>query len=154
MAVVAMTRFPGVALFLWVALSTLAVAPAVRADSDINATLDSLYGDHQPYEDFFSALKQAVAAKDKQAVAGMVSYPFKTKISGKSVTIRSAPDFVRRYDAILTPKVVSAIEQQTYDTLFARDIGVMIGSGEVWFTGVCTDNQCAQRTVKIIAVNQ
>jgi hypothetical protein len=130
-----------------------ALAPVAHADSDINATLDSLYGEHQPYEDFFNALKQAVAAKDKQTVAGMVSYPFKTKVSGKSLTIRATPDFVARYDAIFTSKVVSAIEQQSYDSLFARDIGVMIGQGEVWFTGVCQDNQCKQRTVKIIAVN-
>jgi hypothetical protein len=148
-----MARFLRIALLFWGVLSALAALPVVQADSDISATLDSLYGDHQPYEDFFNALKQAVAAKDKHAVAGMVSYPFKTKVSGKNLAIRSAQDFVTRYDAILTPKVVSAIEQQTYDTLFARDIGVMIGSGEVWFTGVCSDSQCTQRTVKIIAVN-
>jgi hypothetical protein len=29
----------------------------------------------------------------------------------------------------------------------------MIGSGQVWFGGVCTDRQCRKHLVRIIALN-
>ena len=60
----------------------------------------------------------------------------------------------QEYDRILAAQVVAAIEAQTYATLFGRDQGVMIGSGEVWFSGICSDTACQLPTVRIIAINR
>lgn len=40
---------------------------------------------------------------------------------------------------------------QTYATLFARERGMMIGAGELWFGGTCSDPACQQPW--IIAIN-
>ncbi len=127
----------------------------VRAQSasEVNSNLDTLFGDHVPYEKFFGDLKKAVGAGDKETVASMVDYPFQARIKGKAVKIRDQKHFVADYDQIITSKVKDALAKQTYPTLFANWQGVMIGDGEVWFNGVCGDDSCKQQTVRIIAVN-
>ena len=114
-------------LFLWIALAMSAAGPvAAQSDEATSARLDALFGAHEPYRAFLAALKDA-ASKD---------------------------EFARRYDELFTPAVVAAVEQQTYATLFANAEGVMIGNGEVWFSGICADATCSDASVKIIAVNQ
>lgn len=125
---------------------------AAQTEAEVNARLDGLFGDHKPYRAFFSDLKAAVAAGNKQAVAAMVAYPLTVKTGGTAVTLRAAPDLVARYDQVVTARVVAAVRKQTFETLFARDTGIMIGDGEIWFSGICSDNACQRRTVKIIAV--
>jgi hypothetical protein len=148
-----MIRYVQVLLItLCVALVTL---PAMaQSDAEVSKTLDSLFGDHKPYQAFLAELQKAVAAVDKPAVAGMVGYPLKTKMAGKPTTLHNAQEFTGRYDALMTAKVTAAIKGQAYAKLFANAQGVMIGDGEVWFSGICSDTACAKQTVKIIAVNQ
>ncbi|MET3579058.1 cyclopropane fatty-acyl-phospholipid synthase-like methyltransferase [Mesorhizobium robiniae] len=119
-----------------------------QSAKEMDQTLDDLYGAHGPYHAFFETLKKAVAGNDKGAVASMVEYPFKARINGKAVTIRDAAHFAADYDKVFTAKVKGAVSNQTYPKLFANWQGVMIGDGEVWFSGIGDNN-----TVKIIAVN-
>ncbi len=121
--------------------------------AEVNSNLNSLFGDHKPYEEFFAKLKKAVADGDKETVASMIDYPFQARLKGKAVKIRDQKHFVADYDQVVTAKVKDAVAKQTYPTLFANWQGVMIGDGEVWFNGICSDNSCKQQTVRIIAVN-
>lgn len=127
------------------------IAPATAAAqtaADVDASLDGLFGAHQPYHAFFDALKKAVAADDKAAVAAMVDYPFQARIDGKAIELRDAAHFIADYDKIVTAKVKDAVARQTYAALFANWQGVMIGDGEMWFSGVGDAN-----VIKITAIN-
>lgn len=137
---------------LFIGLAGIVTAQA-RSAEEMNATLDDLYGDHAPYHAFFEKLKKAVAENDKKAVASMVDYPFMARIDDRAVTIRDAAHFVADYDKVFTTKVKRAVSNQTYPSLFANWQGIMIGDGEVWFSGICSDESCKQQAVKIIAVN-
>lgn len=133
----------------------LAIAPlpggVARAETaeQVDARLDDLFGAHAPYRQFLTALQDAVAAGEREAVAGMVDYPLTTQIDGDRVAVDDEAAFLTHYDAIMTPKITDAIAAQTYATLFANAQGVMIGDGEVWFAGVGDDEM-----VKVIAINQ
>lgn len=116
--------------------------------SEMNQQLDQLFGSHEPYHAFFSKLQKAVAADDKETVASMIDYPFATRIGGKAIKIRDAKHFIADYDKVITSKVKAAVAKQRYEDLFANWQGVMIGDGEVWFSGVDEKN-----TIKIIAIN-
>jgi hypothetical protein len=141
-------------LALVMALAMAAAAPALaQSDQETSGRLDALFGAHEPYEAFLATLKDAVAARDKRAVAAMIAYPLETRIAGARVTLGSAEDLVRRYDRLFTPPVVAAIEGQTYATLFATAEGVMVGDGELWFSGICAGEACSEVSVKVIAVN-
>jgi hypothetical protein len=139
---------------VWILLAmSLAVCgggAGVRAQTaaGVDSSLDALFGSHVPYRQFFETLQKAVASDDRAAVAALVAYPFQARVNGQAVKLRDAAHFVADYDKIVTPKVKHAIANQTYATLFANWQGVMIGDGEVWFSGVGSNN-----TVNIIAIN-
>lgn len=140
-----MRRF---AFVLTAVLLALPGAPLAQTAADTNKTLDELFGAHKPYADFFANLQKAVAAGDKAAVAAMVDYPFQARIGGKAVKLTDAGHFVASYDKVVTAKVKEAVTKQSYATLFANWQGVMIGDGELWFSGVGDGDQ-----IKIIAIN-
>lgn len=116
--------------------------------AEMNNTLDTLFGDHTRYHTFFDNLKKAVAAGDKAAVAAMIEYPFQVRIGGKSLKIRDAAHFIADYDQVITAKVKHALQVQTYETLFANWQGVMVGQGEIWFSGVGDTD-----VIKVTAIN-
>ncbi|WP_442580072.1 hypothetical protein ACSBOB_32165 [Mesorhizobium sp. ASY16-5R] len=132
------------------AVVAVAGTASVGAQSvaEVNKAFDELFGGHAPYQNFFDALKKAVASDDKAAVAAMVDYPFQARIGGKAVKIRDAAHFVADYDKIVTAKVKQAVAKQSYATLFANWQGVCIGDGEIWFSGVGDAN-----LVRITAIN-
>jgi len=139
--------------FLGIAAATLvaltAPLPALASPvTEMNNTLDTLFGDHARYHAFFDNLKKAVAAGDKAAVAAMIEYPFQASIGGKSIKIRDTAHFIADYDQIITAKVKHALQGQTYETLFANWQGVMVGDGEIWFSGVGDAD-----VIKITAIN-
>ncbi|MBN9475536.1 MAG: hypothetical protein ABS43_31210 [Bordetella sp. SCN 67-23] len=136
----------GACLAAFIALGTGAAQAQTAADMD--ARLDTLFGEHASYRGFFDKLKQAVAAGDKAAVAAMADYPFRTRLDGKAATLRDAEHFIADYDRLITPKVRDAVSRQTYPELFANWQGISIGSGEIWFGGVGKRNE-----VKITAIN-
>lgn len=78
---------------------------------------------------FLASLQQAVKTGDKQAISQMVRYPLTT-----NAKIKNSADFVKNYDQIFTSDVTKAILAQDPKTLFSNSQGVMIGSGQVWFT--------------------
>lgn len=116
--------------------------------AEMNNTLDTLFGDHTRYHTFFDNLKKAVAADDKAVVAAMIEYPFQVRIGGKSLKIRDAAHFIADYDQVITAKVKHALQGQTYETLFANWQGVMVGQGEIWFSGVGDAD-----VIKVTAIN-
>ncbi|TWS96328.1 hypothetical protein [Reyranella sp. CPCC 100927] len=146
-------RLKGLLVLALLCGTAIGALPAgAQSEPEVNARLDSLFGDHKPYRAFFIDLKAAVVAGNKPAVAAMIAYPLTIRSGGKDVALRAAPDLLARYDQIVTARVVAAVRKQTYETLFARDTGVMIGDGEVWFSGICNDNACQRQTVKVIAI--
>jgi hypothetical protein len=144
----------GIALAATVAAAALFSSSAgAQTAGEVNQSLDQLFGDHKPYQAFFAKLQKAVADTDKATVAGLISYPFQARIKGKAVKIRDAQHFIADYDKVITAKVAGAVAKQSYATLFANAQGVMIGDGEVWFSGVCSDSSCKQQTIQITAIN-
>ncbi|BCW89322.1 hypothetical protein sos41_24800 [Alphaproteobacteria bacterium SO-S41] len=131
--------------------ATPPAAPAATTD----ATLDKLFGSHEEFKTFLADLQKAAAAEDKKAVTALVAYPFKTKVGGKDVEYKDAKALTAAYDDVFTPSILLAIKNQTYETLFATDMGVMIGSGHVWFSQIMSDApEPKPEGVKIIAINQ
>jgi hypothetical protein len=141
------------AAVLLVSNAQAAAAEAPSGNGGMDARLDLLFGEHAPYRTFLQALQAAVAADDRKQVAGMVSYPLKTSIHGRAVRIRTQKQFLHNYEELLPPATRAALAAQAYGALFVNSQGVMIGSGQVWFSGVCSDELCSRRTIKVIALN-
>ncbi|WP_075354306.1 hypothetical protein [Desulfovibrio sp. DV] len=82
---------------------------------------------------FVASLQKALAADDKNAVAGMVSYPLMVSIGGEDLEIADKAAFVSQYDRILTKEIKQNILAQPLNDIFVNKQGVMVGSdGKVW----------------------
>lgn len=106
------------------------------------------------YSAFLSRLQAATRRNDRRAMVGLVGFPLRVNEGGGSRTYRDAKSVERDFDRIFTAEVRRAIAAQHADRLFVRDLGAMIGNGEVWFDQTCIDAACSKPgQVRITAVN-
>lgn len=136
-------------------LATMCVVPALPAAAQdaasVNETLVTVFGESEKFEVAFADLQAAVTAGDAEAVAAMATYPLVVEV-GERREIESAEAFVAEYDEIVTVPIARIITEQAYGDLIANFDGIAFGSGEVWLTGVCDDDDCANWEVKIITI--
>ena len=107
------------------------------------------------YAAFLNRLQSAVRDNDPGAVVRLISFPLRVNSGEHSQTYADAKSVRRDFDSIFTPRVRQAILAQRADRLFSRDLGVMVGNGEVWFDHVCADESCSRLgPVRITAINR
>ena len=107
------------------------------------------------YRSFLSELQNAIRNDRRSAVARLISYPLRVNGGGGTKVYREPSAVVRDYDEIFTAGVKAAILGQQFETLFGRDLGVMIGDGAVWFDHICRGRNCEQRgPVRITSINR
>ncbi|HEY5972948.1 MAG TPA: hypothetical protein VIT22_13480 [Pseudoxanthomonas sp.] len=144
------------------AVDASAIAPATDTPSTpaaddhqaVNASIDSVLGDHKKYESAIVAYQRAVAEGDQAAVAALVGYPFQATLDGKKVAIKDRAEFVKNYDRIITPAIAGVIKAQKYSELMVNSRGVMFGSGETWINGVCKQGSadCSEFEARVVAI--
>jgi len=125
---------------------------ALAADADVNKSIDTVLGDHTKYETVINAVQKAVKAHDAAGFAALVSYPIKVTVGTKKQTIKTAKNFAKSYDKIMTPKITAAVVNQKYADLLVNQQGVAFGSGELWINGICKDTACKNFDVKIVTI--
>lgn len=87
--------------------------------------------DKESVENFASTIKDAVLDSDWNTLSNMVSYPI--EIDGINVT--NSEDFVNLINEKgVSDDFIAAIQAEPCKDLFARDLGVMMGNGEIWYT--------------------
>ena len=107
------------------------------------------------YAAFLERLQAAVGDKDRGAVIRLIRFPLRVNSGGRSQIYPDARSVRRDFDIIFTPRVRQAILAQRADRLFVRDVGAMIGDGEVWFDHACSDSSCSRPgPVRITAINR
>jgi hypothetical protein len=83
---------------------------------------------------FFDRLQVAANAENRDALIGMIRFPFIRYYHGiPRRRYDSAAEFRGDFERVFSPKVLGAIKRATFESLFANYQGVMIGDGEVWF---------------------
>jgi hypothetical protein len=103
--------------------------------------------DNREYRTFLARLQGAVRANDRSAIVGLISFPLRVNYKSGARSYRDARSVERDFDRIFTPQVRRAILNQSPDRIFSRDIGAMVGDGELWFDHISPGQ------VRIIAVN-
>ena len=51
------------------------------------------------------------------------------------MVVRGSAELLKRYREVFNDNVVRAMKAQEPDTLFANWQGVMVGDGQIWFSG-------------------
>jgi len=103
---------------------------------------------------FLARLQRAVRSGDRHAISGMIAYPLRVNSAGGAHLYKDAKAVERDFNLIFTPRVNQVILVQRPDRLFTRDVGTMIGNGEVWFSQSCVDAACSRTgAMRITAIN-
>ena len=137
-------------------LAALIVTPVFaqqQSAEDVDGRIDTVLGNHVPYEAAFVDLRAAVEAKNDDALAELIPYGTPIYLNGTEVTLKDAAEFKARIGEFFTDKVREVVLAQTYETLFVNADGIMFGTGQVWLGGICKDEACTDPEIKIIAIN-
>ena len=95
-------------------------------------------------------------ANDTIRIADLIEYPVRVNGPGRPRAVTRA-QFLAKPDAVLTDRIRRQVLAQQFDDLFVNAEGVMFGSGELWFSGVCDKDspagQCRGERVRVTSVN-
>lgn len=112
-------------------------------------------------KEFFEHLQSAVAANQREAVAGMVNFPLNTSLGGKRVKVRSRATFLANYDRIFDAGVLCALKNANKEDVWGRDTGFTFKDGTVWWDAIIPPGASVSASpdfslkfpLKIISVN-
>ncbi len=100
-------------------------------------TIEASYRDlgFDPLEAYYAyrRVKAAFRSGDVELLAQATHYPL-TVIGKVRRTIRNRDQLIAAKDTIMDPRVREVVAKSTFETLFVRDKGMMLGQGEVWIT--------------------
>jgi hypothetical protein len=81
----------------------------------------------------FRILKAAYRSGEASLLARIAQYP--VIVSGKAKrTIRNRDQLIAAKATVLDPRLREVVAKSTFETVFVRDKGMMLGEGEVWIT--------------------
>lgn len=107
----------------------------------VTQRLESEMGESELHIAFFNELKAAFEIMDKFLIASMIRYPYNGYWNGLNRRIENEAEFLEVFDQLITPRVVTAVREQEFYDLYVSDRytarGVIIGSGELFFSGSC-----------------
>lgn len=81
----------------------------------------------------FRRIKAAFRSGDIQLLAGVTHYPLSITRKAKRM-IRNRDQFVAAKDTVLSPRLREVVAASSFETVFIRDKGMMLGDGAVWIT--------------------
>lgn len=122
-------------------------------EARVNAVIDKTLGDHRAYKALLQDLKGALIAGNRQHLADLMSYPLDASIDENPVTVSGAAMFLAFYDKIMTPEIVSAIENTAYADVIVSYQGVTLGDGQVWINSICKNEGCSEVEVLVSSLS-
>jgi hypothetical protein len=118
------------------ATTTSAKVDQLTAEQEKRLVSVAGFDNVKQFTGFYANLRRAVANNNKEAVAKRIAYPLVINSSNKKRSILNQAQFITEYNTIMTTKVKKALANQRLDDLFIRDMGVMIGDGEIWIAPI------------------
>lgn len=115
--------------------------------------MDDLFGDHKAYKNFYYKFKDAVLKNKRKQVSELVGYPITIYGDERKYSIKNKTEFLNLYDSVFSQNMLTVIKQQQFNDLFVKWSGVMIGNGEVWFSGTCQDDACKEVNVEVSSLH-
>jgi hypothetical protein len=104
-----------------------------KLSPEIEASYRDLNLDPLAAYEGFRRVKAAFRSGDAELLARVAHYPL--LITGKTKrTIRNRGDLVAAKDRVLDPHVREVVAKSTFEAIFVRDKGMMLGDGAVWIT--------------------
>jgi hypothetical protein len=81
----------------------------------------------------FRRVKAAFRSGDIQLLARVTHYPLSITRKAKRA-IRNREQLIATKDTVLSPRLREVVAESSFETVFVRDRGMMLGDGAVWIT--------------------
>lgn len=81
----------------------------------------------------FRRVKAAFRSGDIRLLTRVTHYPLSVTRKAKR-TIRIREQLVAAKDTVLSPRLREVVAESSFETVFVRDKGMMLGEGEIWIT--------------------
>lgn len=104
-------------------------------------------------ESFLLLIKTELAAGDDVGIAEKTHYPIQVTLDGKKTTFTEQSEFATNLRAILTDKVINAVDAADENDLVRSVEGIRVGNGELWFNLFCMDAACTDKRFLITQIN-
>lgn len=103
------------------------LSPKIEASyRDLNFDpLEAYYG--------FRRVKAAFRSGDIQLLAQVTHYPLMVTRKAKRA-IRNRDQLIAAKETVMSPRIREVVAKSSFETVFVRDKGMMLGEGEVWIT--------------------
>ena len=83
----------------------------------------------------FRRVKAAFRSGDAQLLARVTHYPLMLTRTAKRA-IHDRDQLVAAKDVVMNPHIREVVAKSSFETVFVRDKGMMLGDGEVWITAI------------------
>ncbi|NBN63454.1 hypothetical protein GWI72_02285 [Microvirga tunisiensis] len=141
-------------LALAVSLSALwPLSGQAASEDEIYAQVETLLGDAEGLDPFLEELRRALVTGTARDVAKLVAFPLPVNNNGTSFDIRSAKEFERNYERLVTEATKDLVASADYTELFVSSDGVSIGDGAVWIAPVCDNQSCTRSHWALVSIN-
>lgn len=150
---------PRVISCLWILVLSLLVLPLGlhAAPAGDSGRFESAGLSDQEVRTFLDALQKGVLGGNADQIAALVEFPLDVHQCNRTLRIQRK-EFNQRFASVFDRKISKAIVDATFESLFSNSQGVMIGDGEVWFTGICEGSTeadpCSKQRIRLITVNK
>lgn len=94
-----------------------------------------------------AAFLELVKAGDKEAIAGMISYPSQLTVPSGEYTVNSPEEFLPYYEELFTGEFTDQLLAEEPDAFLHNGL-ISFGAGEIWFIASGEDN-----SLRITAIN-
>ena len=81
----------------------------------------------------FRRVRAAFRSDDVELIARVAHYPLVVKGKARR-TIRNPDQLIAAKEIVMDSRVREVVAKSTFETVFVRDKGIMLGEGEVWIT--------------------
>lgn len=98
---------------------------------------------------FVATFLEAVKADNREAVAGMITYPRKVKTPAGESTAGSAEEFLACYDEIFTADFKARLGSASASDLFCKNGLIGLGDGSVWFFPATMEDDMGISTINV-----
>ena len=107
--------------------------------------------------DAFTRLQRAFARKDFESFVKLVAFPLRIDSSdgGPAAVVNSAQDLRPYRERIFSSHNATVVKTQKFEALSLKDEGAVVGKGEFWISGTCTDGEgkpCAYNVTLVTLV--
>ena len=123
-------------------------------EPDVKQTYDALGYDPKKVYEALVEVQRAFARNDFESFLKLASLPFRiNRKPAPPIIVKSRQDLRRHRDLIFSAHNATVVKAQKFEDLVLRDEGAVVGNGELWISGTCTDGGKAPCRYGVIMLN-